>query len=143
MSGMTFSPFREVAIDALQVRQHRFPLASNLLPKPSSAQASRSCPNQLATKPLTPSNRGAVALTMSRRVRKVAAVLSSAAPFTIDPVQRIAARFASRADEPRSDSALPPAHDRHRPFLQDDRDLVPAGRDHGEGRGGPRERGAG
>jgi hypothetical protein len=41
-------------------------------------------------------------------------------------MQRVTARFASRADHPRPDPALPPANDRHRPLAKNDLDLGPA-----------------
>jgi hypothetical protein len=145
MSRMAFTPFREVAINALKVRQHRSSFASNLLPKLSRLQASRSRSYQLPPKTLTPSNRGAIALPMSRRMRKVEAASTSTSPLA-NPMERITGRFAAWADQARPDPALTPAHGWHRPFLQSDLDLDASRLDHDRlsaGPGKPRERGVG
>jgi hypothetical protein len=69
MSGMTLSPFREIAVHALKMREHRLRLALNLRSKRPSAQALRWHANQLAPKTFTPSNRRTVFLFMMTRVR--------------------------------------------------------------------------
>src|SRR5215831_13444472 len=121
MSCTAPSPLRESAIRPLQVREHRAFLAPNLLPEPSCLQAPWCCPNKLAAKPRTPSNRRTVSLTMARCIRKIETAATT--PHPINPVQRVTARFASRADHPRPDPALPPTNGGHRPLAQNDLDL--------------------
>jgi hypothetical protein len=137
MSCIAFAPLREIAIDTLQVRQHRSLFMHNHLPKQSSAQASWWCPKKLAPKPLAPSNRWTIALLMTTSVRKIPAPGTSATPLAINPVQRVAGRVAPRAREPRPDPALPPAHGRHGPLAQDDLNLDPARLDHNHASAGP------
>src|SRR5215471_17234152 len=115
MSRMALIPFHEVDVHFLQVREHCSLLARNHLPKRASFQAPRSRPYQLASKPLTSSDARAISLSVTTRIRDFKA--ASTAPFT-DPVERVAGGFASRADHPRPDPALTPAHGRHRPFAQ-------------------------
>src|SRR5215471_15630707 len=143
MSCMASAPFAEVAVHALQVRKHRSSLAPNLLPEPSCLQAPRWRPNKLAAKPSAPSNRRTVSLTMARCIRKIETAATT--PHPINPVQRVTARFASRADHPRPDPALPPTNGRHRPLAKNDLDLGPAGLDHDAvaGPGKPRVEGVG
>jgi hypothetical protein len=99
MSRMALAPVTEVAVHALQVREYRSLLARNHLPKHASAQAPRPRLNQLATKTLTPSNRGTVALSMPASVPKterVQAILSATAPSRLGkPVERVAGRIRS------------------------------------------------
>src|SRR5215831_16772399 len=118
MSCMASAPFAEVAVHTLQVRKHRPSFTRNHLAEHASLQGPRWRPNKLAAKPSAPSNRWTVSLTMARRVRKIET--AAATPHPINPVRRITARFASRADHPRPDPALPPAHGRHGPFPQSD-----------------------
>src|SRR5262245_35438983 len=141
MSCITLSPFREIAVHFLQVREHGFPLTLNLLPEQPRFQAFWSRSYELAPKPLTTSNRRAIALTMAARIRKISA--TATAPLTTEPMQRVAGRIASRASEAPSDPALPPARARHRPFLQRDLDLDAGRRDHEAAGESPCERGAG
>src|SRR6516225_8769746 len=114
MSRMTLTPFHEIAVDALKMREHRSPLTRNHLPKHARFQAPRRHTRKLPPKPSTTRDARAISLTMPTWIRNFKA--ASTAPFT-DPVQRVAARFASRANHARPDPALPPAHDRHRPLL--------------------------
>jgi hypothetical protein len=137
MSCIAFAPLREIAIDSLQVRQHRSLFMHNHLPKQSSAQASWWCPKKLAPKPLAPSNRWTIALLMTTSVRKIPAPGTSATPLAINPVQCVAGSVAPRAREPRPDPALPPAHGRHGPLAQDDLNLDPARLDHNHASAGP------
>src|SRR5262249_20904350 len=144
MSGMTSAPFREVAIHALQVREHRSSLASNLLPEPPRLQALRPRSNKLAPKPLTTSNRRTVSLTMSRGIRQVETVLAPAAPLA-NPMKRVAGLSAFWAEHPRPDPTLPPTHGRLGPLPQSDLDLDPGRLDHDAvaGPGKPRVEGVG
>src|SRR5215472_3825617 len=142
MSCMAFTPFREIAVHALQVRKHCSLLARDHLAKHASAQASWRCPYQLAPKSVASSNRVAVTLTMANREREVQTVFPSAPPLA-DPVERISGGTAPRTNHSRPHPALSSAHDRHRPFAEHDLGLGPAGRDHGAGRGDPYERGVG
>jgi hypothetical protein len=143
MSCIAFAPLREIAVHSLYVREDRALFTRNHLPKCLRLQAPPPRTNQFAAKTFTPSNRGAVALTMSRCVREVAAVLSSATPLTINEVERVSDCLASRADHARSDATLPPARARHRPFARGNLGRGRARRDHDEGRGGSAEQGAG
>jgi hypothetical protein len=142
---MTLSPFREVAIHSLQVREHRSLLTRDHLPKCTGFQAPRSRTNQPAPKPLTSSNRGAIALAMPRCIGEVPAPKTSAPPFTGNPVERVAGCLAVWANHSRPDPALSPADGWHRPFLETDLDLGPAGLDHDAvaGPGKPRVEGVG
>src|SRR5262245_13893606 len=72
---------------------------------------------------------------MSASVREIETAATS--PLAAGPMQRIAARFAARADHTRPDPALTPAHGRHRPFAQNDLDLSAASRDHDPTSGAP------
>jgi len=65
MSCIALSPFREIAIDAFEVRNHRSLFALNLLPKRTRAQALRSRANQLPLKALAPTNARAIALVVT------------------------------------------------------------------------------
>jgi hypothetical protein len=60
-------------------------------------------------------------------------------------VQSVAGRFTARANHPRPDPTLSPAHGRHRPLAQDDLDLDAGRLDYDEpaGPGDPRVQGAG
>src|SRR5262249_10715977 len=110
----------------------------NHLLKRARFQASWSRPYQLTPKPLTPSNRRTVSLTVTTRIRDVQAAFSATPPSHFrKPVERIARGFAVWADHARSDSALSPAHGRHRPLLQHDLDLGPTRLDHNDASAGP------
>src|SRR5262249_50703136 len=93
--------------------------------------------NQLPPKTLTPSNRGAIALTMARCIGKIAARGTSASPFTSNPVERVAGCFTARANHSPPDPALTPAHGRHGPLAQTDLDLDASRRDHDHPLAGP------
>jgi len=128
MSRMAFAPFREIAIDLLQMRDHRFPLACNHLAKCTSAQAPRCRSNERASKSNASSNARAVTHLMPTSVREIETAATT--PLAAGPVQSVAARFAAWANHPRPYPALTPAHGRHGPLAQGNLDLDPAGRDH-------------
>src|SRR5215813_11979394 len=120
MSRMTFAPFVESAVHAFQMRDHRFSLAPNLLPKHPSAQAPRSCSDKRASKSNASGNARAVTHLMPTSVRKVAARRSTAAPRAVNEVERIANAGAVRANHAPPEPALPALHDRHRPLAERD-----------------------
>src|SRR5262245_274182 len=130
ISCITLAPFREVVVHAFKMREHRAFLTFNLLPQPLRFQALRPRPDQLASKPRTPSNRCAVSLSMPASVpkaKRVQAVFSTAAPSRLrKPMERIAGSSAVRANHSRPDPALASAHRRHGPLAQNDLDLDPA-----------------
>jgi len=117
------------------MRKHRALFTRNHLPKHASFQASRWRSYELAAKTLTPADRCAVSSLMPASERKIAARSSPAAPHAVNEVERVANTGALRANHAPANSALAPAHGRHRPFPERDLDLDPAHRDHdGEGR---------
>src|SRR5215471_6164706 len=142
-SGTALSPLREVLIHPPDTREHHRFLLRNLLPEPLSAQASWRYSRKLAQKARASTDGRAVALSMSRCVREVEAATATASPLAVDPMQRVPARFAPRANHPRPDPALTETNDRHRPLAKLDLDFEAAGLEQGAGGGSPRERGAG
>src|SRR6516165_5975312 len=114
MSCIASAPLTDVSVHTLQVREHCSPFARNHLPQHASLQALRSRPNELTAEPRAPGDRRTVALTMPTRIREVEA--ASTTPLTIDPVQRVAAHLAPRADHSRPDAALATANRRHGPL---------------------------
>src|SRR5262245_26179244 len=136
MSRIASAPFTDVLVHFLQVHEHHSRLALNLLPEQARLQAPWCRPNQLAAKPRTSSNRGAVTLPMTTSIREVEA--ASTAPLTTEPMQRVAGRIASRASKPPSGPALPSARTRHRPLAERDLDRSCAGRrDHDDASAAP------
>src|SRR5262249_7501349 len=90
--------------------------------------------------------RTTVFLLVPRREGKIEAATAAASPFTIDEVEHVPRGAALRADEPRSNPALPSARARHRQFPQTDLDPAARHRDHdpaNAGPGNPRVEGAG
>src|SRR5262245_26403415 len=98
-SRMAFAPLREIAIDLLQMRDHRSLLTRNHLPKHARFQAPRCRPNELAPKPRTTRDRWTISLTMTTGIREVEAAATSTSP-PANPVQRVTARSTPRADHP-------------------------------------------
>src|SRR5215471_20013638 len=131
MSRMALTPIHEVAAHLLKMRQHRSLFARNHLPKRASFQAPRRHTRKLAAKTSTTSNRGAISLSVTTRIRDFKA--ASTAPFT-NPVERIAGGFTARANharaQPRAQPALPKPNDRHRPLAKNDLGLDASRRDH-------------
>src|SRR5262245_8033149 len=134
---MALTPFREIAVHFLQVREHRSSFTRNHLPKHASFQAARWRSYEVAARTLPSSEARAISLPMPTWIRNFKA--APTAPFT-NPVERVAARFAARADHSRSYPALPPAHGRHGPFPQGDLNLDARRRDHDPIDGGPGDR---
>jgi hypothetical protein len=137
MSRIAFAPFREIAVDAFKVRQHRASFTRNHLAKRASFQAPRRRLYELAAKTLTPSDCRTISLSMTASIREVKATAPATSPLAINPVQRIAGGVASRASEPRPNATLPKPNDRHGLLAQGDLDLDPIRRDHDPISGAP------